>query len=79
MFFSQVQKKALGDFTSKMWKKIFKKKGKIAKPLNTFVPNVEDKISSGWLIHSSQCGRKDIGQLLDVFLLMWKRKYQLIV
>jgi hypothetical protein len=39
-----------------MWKKIFqKKKGKNSKwPLNTFVPNVEDKISSGWLIHSFQ-------------------------
>jgi hypothetical protein len=58
----------------------FQKKGKNSKsPLNTFVPNVEDKISNGWLINSSQCGRKDIGQLLDVFLLMWKRKYQLIV
>jgi hypothetical protein len=56
MFSSQVKKKALGGFTSKMWKKIFqKKKGKNSKwPLNTFVPNVEDKISSGWLIHSFQ-------------------------
>jgi hypothetical protein len=58
----------------------FQKKGKNSKwPLNIFVPNAEDKISSGWLIHSSQCGRKDIVQLLDVFLLVWKTKYQLIV
>jgi len=61
------------------FKKILKNKQTNKWTLNIFVPNVEDKISSGRLIHSSQCGRKDIGQLLDVFLLMWKRKYQLIV
>jgi hypothetical protein len=77
MFSSQVKKKALGGFTSKMWKNflIYFLNENSKWQLNTFVPNVENEISSGWLIHSSQCGKKDMGQLLDIFFLMWKRKY----
>lgn len=84
IFSSQVKKKALGGFTPKMWKKIFKKKEKIANGHLTFLspmrkikyqvdgwyipPNVEEKTLCSCLMYSSLCGKQSINWLFDIFL-----------